>query len=92
MLIGCWFKPHNAENTIIFKPDKTYNAQLWSDKENALLRYSGKYVALPDSVKLFFEDSLLYSFHFFRGNSGDDNYYLMSDNWYFVQSGSSDCK
>jgi hypothetical protein len=84
-LIGYWFVPHGATINIKFNRDgkfefNDYNVTLEKDE---LLK--GTYQLENGVLTLLYEDRPKQKFKFYKGEKGDDNYYIKKTGYYFVK-------
>ena len=84
-LIGNWFVPHAATTTIKFMRDgrfefNDYNENLAKDE---LL--TGEYKLENGVLSLLYDDRPRQNFKFYKGEKGDDNYYIRKGSYYFVK-------
>ncbi len=85
-LIGRWIIPHNADINITFNVDGTFvfvDFDLKLYKEEIL---KGKYVLNGDKLTLNYSDRAKQNFIYYKGNSGDSNYYIKKKGYYFVKA------
>lgn len=84
-LIGYWFVPHGATINIRFTRDgrfvfNDYNTTLAKDET---LR--GTYRLDGGTLTLLYDDRPKQAFKFYKGDKGDDNYYIKKSGYYFVK-------
>ena len=84
-LIGFWFFPHSATINIKFGRDgnflfNDYNSTF--DKDEIL---TGTYQLDNGTLTLFYDDRPKQKFKFYRGEPGDNNYYIKKSGYYFVK-------
>jgi hypothetical protein len=84
-LIGYWFTPHGATVNIRFNRNgrfefNDYNSS--SEKEELL---TGEFILQNGTITLMYDDRPKQNFKFYKGESGDDNYYIKKNGYYFVK-------
>lgn len=84
-LIGYWFTPHGATVNIRFNRNgrfefNDYNSSL--EKEELL---TGEFKLQNGTLTLMYDDRPKQNFKFYKGESGDDNYYIKKNGYYFVK-------
>jgi hypothetical protein len=84
-LIGYWFTPHGATVNIRFNRNgrfefNDYNSSL---EEEELL--TGEFKLQNGTLTLMYDDRPKQNFKFYKGESGDDNYYIKKNGYYFVK-------
>lgn len=84
-LIGYWFYPHAAMVNISFDRNgrfefNDYNSTL--EKEELL---TGTYKLENGMLTLLYDDRPKQSFKFYKGERGDNNYYIKKSGYYFVK-------
>lgn len=84
-LIGYWFTPHAATVDISFYRNgrfefNDYNASL--EQEELL---TGEYKLQNGTLTLLYDDRLKQNFTFYKGETGDDNFYIKKNGYYFVK-------
>lgn len=84
-LIGYWFVPHGATVNIRFSRNgrfefNDYNSAL--EKEELL---TGTYKLKNGTLILLYDDRPKQSFKFYKGEKGDENYYIKKSDYYFVK-------
>ncbi|MFN0199913.1 MAG: hypothetical protein ACKVTZ_00245 [Bacteroidia bacterium] len=89
-LIGYWFTPHAATVNIQFNRNgrfefNDYNARL--EKEELL---TGEFKLVNGTLTLMYDDRPKQHFKFYKGEEGDDNYYLKKSGYYFVKGENGD--
>jgi hypothetical protein len=75
-IIGNRFVPHNAFINITFKSDFTFIFEDYNSKLNKVETLIGKYKLKGSKLYLFYKDRPHQVFKYYKGNKGDENYYL----------------
>ena len=86
---GCWFVPHNSEVNIRFSDFNSFQFKDYDKEKGGEVTYSGKYLLDGSNLWLIFNDQPKRKFYFYKGEGGDDNYYikgypLKTTEYYFV--------
>jgi hypothetical protein len=84
-LIGYWLVPHSATVNIRFNRDKKFvfhDYNLTLDKNETL---TGTFELNDRTLTLLYDDRPKQKFRFYKGEEGDDNYYIKSKGYYFVK-------
>ncbi len=84
-VIGNWFVPHAATTNIKFMRDgrfefNDYNENLAKDE---LL--TGTFTLENGNLSLLYDDRPKQNFKFYKGDKGDDNFYIRRGSYYFVK-------
>lgn len=84
-LIGYWFVPHGASINIRFARDGSF---LFNDYNTTLAKdetLHGSYQLQKGTLTLLYDDRPKQAFRFFKGDKGDNNYYIKKSGYYFVK-------
>ena len=89
-LIGYWFTPHGATVNIRFNRNgrfefNDYNSSL--EKEELL---TGEFKLSNGTLTLMYDDRPKQNFKFYKGESGDNNFYIKKSGYYFVKGENGD--
>ncbi len=84
-LIGTWFTPHVASVNIKFNTDQTFEFNDYNESKKSEELHTGSFELTKDILTLHYSDRQKQDFKFYKGEHGDDRYYIKNSTHYFIK-------
>ena len=84
-LIGTWFTPHVASINIKFNTDQTFELNDYNESKNIEELLTGRFELNKGTLTLHYNDRQKQDFKFYKGEHGDDRFYIKNSNHYFIK-------